>query len=116
MMLYTDEEDLDSEEFLLDRPPHFTNQEVGSWGQSMPATLVARERLDVSFPEAERSNAIIEAIFRREPLVIMHEYHRLWLYRLRSEGLLGQIFTIHQCPNDLSQRSRRRGRLLGVEH
>ena len=53
----------------------------------MPATLVARERLDVSFPEAERSNAIIEAIFRREPLVIMHEYHRLWLYRLEWEGL-----------------------------
>ena len=87
LMLYTDEEDLDSEEYLQERPPHFTDQEVGSWGQSLPATLVARERLKVSFPEAERSNAIIEAIFRREPLVIMHEYHRLWLYRLKWEGL-----------------------------
>ena len=87
MMLYTDEEDFDSVEFLQERPPNFTNQEVGSWGQSLPATLVARERLDVSFPEAERSDAIIEAIFRREPLVIMHEYHRLWLYRLEWEGL-----------------------------
>ena len=87
LMLYTDEEDLDSEEFLQERPPHFTDQEVGSWGQSWPALLIARERLEVSFPEAERSNAIIEAIFRREPLVIMHEYHRLWLYRLEWEGL-----------------------------
>ena len=87
LMLYTDEEDFDSEEFLQERPPHFTDQEVGSWGQSLPAVLVARERLDVSFPEAERSNAMVEAIFQREPLVIMHEYHRLWLYRLEWEGL-----------------------------
>jgi hypothetical protein len=87
LMLYTDEEDLDSEEFLQERPPQFTNQEVGIWGSSWPASLIARERIDISFPEAERSNAIIEAIFRREPLVIMHEYHRLWLYRLEWEGL-----------------------------
>ena len=87
LMLYTDEEDFDSEEFLHERPPNFTDQEVGSWGQSLPATLVARERLEVSFPAAERSNAILEAIFRREPLVIMHEYHRLWLYRLGWQGL-----------------------------
>lgn len=87
LMLYTDEEDLDSDEFLQERPPHFTDQQVGSWGQSWPALLIARERLEVSFPEAERRNAIIEAIFRHEPLVIMHEYHRLWLYRLEWEGL-----------------------------
>lgn len=86
-MLYTDEEDLDSEEFLQDRPPHFTNQEVGQWGQSVPATLVARERMEISFPVAERSNAILEAVFHHEPLVIMQEYHRLWLYRLGWEGL-----------------------------
>ena len=87
LMLYTDEEELDSEEYLQERPPHFTDQEVGSWGQLLPALLIARERLEISFPEAERRNAIIEAIFRREPLVIMHEYHRLWLYRLEWEGL-----------------------------
>lgn len=87
LMLYTDEEDLDSDEYLQERPPHFINQEVGQWGQSLPAMLVARERLEVSFPVAEHSNAIREAVFRREPLVIMQEYHRLWLYRLEWEGL-----------------------------
>ncbi|MBI4003282.1 MAG: DUF4157 domain-containing protein, partial [Nitrospira defluvii] len=54
-MLYTDEEDLDSEEYLQERSPQFTNQEVGTWGNSWPASLIARERIDISFPERERS-------------------------------------------------------------
>ncbi len=86
-LFYTDEEDLDSEEFLAERPPLFTGQEVGTWGSSWPASLIARERLDVSVPEARRSHAIVEAIARREPIVILHEYGRLWLYRLEWEGL-----------------------------
>ena len=87
LMLYTDEEDLDSEAFLLERPPQFTNQEVGTWGTSWPATLVARERLHLSFPDEERSHAIVEAIAQRAAVVILREYGRLWLYRLEWEGL-----------------------------
>jgi hypothetical protein len=86
-MLYTDEEDLDSEEYLQERPPQFMDQQVGTWGNSFPATLIARERFDVSYPEAERSHAIVEAIAQREPMVIVHEYGRLWLYRLEWEGV-----------------------------
>ena len=86
-LFLTDEEDLDSEEFLAERPPLWTGQEVGIWGSSWPASLIARERLDVSVPEAQRSHAIVEAIARREPIVILHEYGRLWLYRLTWEGL-----------------------------
>ncbi|MBA5870627.1 MAG: DUF4157 domain-containing protein [Nitrospira sp. CR2.1] len=86
-LFYTDEEDIDSEEFLAERPPLFAGQEVGTWGSSWPASVIARERLDVSVPEAQRSHAIVEAIARREPIVILHEYGRLWLYRLEWEGL-----------------------------
>lgn len=89
-LFYTDEEDLDSEEFLAERPPLFAGQEVGTWGSSWPASLIARERLDVSAPESQRSHAIVEAIARREPIVILHEYGRLWLYRLEWEGLSGR--------------------------
>ena len=90
LMLYTDEEDLDSEEYLQERPPQFTNQEVGTWGNTWPAILVARERLSISFPEQERSHAIVEAIAQRAPLAILHEYGRFWLYRLEWEGLSGR--------------------------
>lgn len=86
-LFYTDEEEPDSEEFLADRPPLFTGQEVGTWGSSWPASLVAQERLAVSVPATGRSHAIVEAIARREPIVILHEYGRLWLYRLTWEGL-----------------------------
>ena len=86
-MFYTDEEDLDSEEFLAERPPQFVDQEVGTWGNTWPASLVARERLPVSVPATQRSHAIVEAIARKEPIVILHEYDRLWLYRLEWEGL-----------------------------
>ncbi len=89
-LFYTDEEEPDSEEFLAERPPLFVGQAVGIWGSSWPATLVARERLGVSVPEAQRSHAIVEAIARREPIVILHEYGRLWLYRLEWEGLSGR--------------------------
>ncbi|MCC2644086.1 MAG: hypothetical protein K0S45_4499, partial [Nitrospira sp.] len=41
-MLYTDEEDLDSEEYLQERPPQFMDQQVGTWGNSFPATLNGR--------------------------------------------------------------------------
>jgi len=37
-LFYTDEEEPDSEEFLADRPPLFTGQEVGIWGSSWPAS------------------------------------------------------------------------------
>lgn len=86
-LFYTDEEEPDSEEFLADRPPLFTGQEVGTWGSSWPASLVAQERLAVSVPATGRSHAIVEAIARREPIVILHEYGRLWLYRLTWEGI-----------------------------
>lgn len=88
-MFYTDEEP-GSEEFLADRPPLFAGQEVGTWGNSWPASLIARERLAVSVPDTQRSHAIVEAIARREPIVILHEYGRLWLYRLEWEGLSGR--------------------------
>lgn len=88
-MFYTDEEP-GSEEFLADRPPLFAGQEVGTWGSSWPASLIARERLAVSVPDTQRSHAIVEAIARREPIVILHEYGRLWLYRLEWEGLSGR--------------------------
>ncbi|MBL8069455.1 MAG: DUF4157 domain-containing protein [Nitrospira sp.] len=88
-MFYTDEEP-GSDEFLAERPPLFAGQEVGIWGSSWPATLIARERLDVSVREAQRSHAIVEAIARREPIVILHEYGRLCLYRLEWEGLSGR--------------------------
>ena len=86
-LFYTDEEDLDSDEFLAERPPLFAGQEVGTWGSRWPASLIAHDRLTVSVPEAQRSHAIVEAIARREPIVILHEYGRLWLYRLEWEGL-----------------------------
>ena len=86
-MLFTDEDAPDSEDFLQERPPQFTNQEVGTWGNTWPATLVARERLGISYPDTERSHAIVEAIVQRAPVVILHEYGRLWLYRLEWEGL-----------------------------
>lgn len=89
-LFYTDEEEPESEEFLAERPPLFVGQEVGTWGSSWPASLIARERLEVSVPEAQRSHAIVEAIARREPIVILHEYGRLWLYRLEWEGLSGR--------------------------
>ncbi|MBA5872986.1 MAG: DUF4157 domain-containing protein [Nitrospira sp. CR1.2] len=89
-LFYTDEEDLDSEEFLAERPPLFAGQEVGTWGSSWPATLIARERLAVNVPATQRSHAIVEAIARREPIVVLHEYGRLWLYRLEWEGLSGR--------------------------
>ncbi len=89
-MFYTDEEDLDSEEFLQDRPPQFNNEEVGTWGNTWSATLVARERLAISYPEKDRSHAIVEGIAQRAPIVILHEYGRLWLYRLEWEGLSGR--------------------------
>ncbi len=89
-LFYTDEEEPDSEEFLADRPPLFTGQEVGTWGSSWPASLIARERLAVNVPPTQRSHAIVEAIARREPIVILHEYGRLWLYRLEWEGLSGR--------------------------
>ena len=89
-MYYTDEEEPDSKEFLEERPPLFVGEEVGSWGSSWPATLIARERLAVSVPEGQRSHAIVEAIALREPIVILHEYGRLWLYRLEWEGLSGR--------------------------
>lgn len=89
-LFYTDEEEPDSEEFLADRPPQFTGQEVGIWGSSWPASLVARERLPVNVSAAQRSHAIVEAIALREPIVILHEYGRLWLYRLEWEGLSGR--------------------------
>ena len=89
-MLYTDEEDLDSEEFLQDRPPQFNNEEVGTWGNTWSATLVARERLAISYPEKDRSYAVVEGIAQRAPIVILHEYGRLWLYRLEWEGLSGR--------------------------
>ncbi len=89
-MFYTDEEEPDSGEFLAERPPLFVGQEVGTWGSSWPASLIARERLEVSVSEAQRSHAIVEAIARREPIVILHEYGRLWLYRLEWEGLSGR--------------------------
>ena len=89
-LFYTDEEEPDSEEFLADRPPLFAEQEVGTWGSSWPASLIARERLAVNVPETQRSHAIVEAIARREPIVILHEYGRLWLYRLEWEGLSGR--------------------------
>lgn len=86
-LFYTEEEDLDSEQFLAERPPLFAGQEVGTWGSSWPASLIARERLAVNVPATQRSHAIVEAIARREPIVILHEYGRLWLYRLGWEGL-----------------------------
>ncbi|CAE6791765.1 DUF4157 domain-containing protein [Nitrospira defluvii] len=89
-LFYTDEEEPDSEEFLADRPPLFAGQEVGTWGSSWPASLIARERLAVNVPATQRSHAIVEAIARREPIVILHEYDRLWLYRLTWEGLSGR--------------------------
>ena len=103
LMLYTDEEDLDSEEYLQERPPHFTDQEVGSWGHSWPAVLIARERLEISFAEEERSQALVEAILRREPLVIMREYHRLWLYRLEWEGLSARYSRFTNASTIFSQ-------------
>jgi hypothetical protein len=90
LMLYTDEEDLDPEEYLQERSPQFTNQEVGTWGNTWSAILVARERLTISFPEQERSHAIVEAIAQHAPVAILHEYGRLWLYRLEWEGLSGR--------------------------
>jgi len=89
-LFYTDEEEPDSEEFLAERPPLFTGQEVGIWGSSWPASLIARERLGVNVPATQRSHAIVEAIARREPIVVLHEYGRLWLYRLEWEGLSGR--------------------------
>jgi hypothetical protein len=82
-----DVEDLDSDEFLQERPPNFTGVAVGSWGLLLPAQLVGGERLDTSFPETERSQAIDLATSLREPRVIMREYHRLWIYELKWEGL-----------------------------
>ena len=64
-MFYTDEEDLDSEEFLAERPPQFVGQEVGTWGNTWPASLVARERLPVSVPATQRRHAIVETIAGR---------------------------------------------------
>ncbi|ULA61565.1 MAG: hypothetical protein LZF60_340105 [Nitrospira sp.] len=89
-LFYTGEEEPDAEESLADRPPQFVDQEVGTWGNSWPASLIARERLPVNVPETQRSHAIVEAIARREPTVILHEYGRLWLYRLEWEGLSGR--------------------------
>ncbi len=89
-LFYTDEEDLDSEEFLAERPPQFVGQEVGTWGNTWPVSLVARERLPGSVPATQRSHAIVEAIARKEPIVILNEYDRLWLYRLEWEGLSGR--------------------------
>jgi Domain of unknown function (DUF4157) len=83
----TDVEDLDSDEFLQERQPNFTGVVVGSWGQSFPAQLVGGERLDTSFPEADHRRAIDFAMDLREPCVIMREYHRLWIYGLKWEGL-----------------------------
>ena len=42
LMFLHREEDLDSEEFLAERPPQFVDQEVGTWGNTWPASLVAR--------------------------------------------------------------------------
>lgn len=89
-LFYTDEEDLASEEFLAERPSLFVGQEVGTWGNNWTASLIARERLGVSVPEGQRSHAIVEAIALRQPIVILHEYGRLWLYRLQWEGLSGR--------------------------
>ena len=82
-----DVEDSDSEEFLQEQPPNFTGVAVGSWGLLLPAQLVGGDRLEVSFPETEHSQAIALATSLRKPHVIMREYHRLWIYELKWEGL-----------------------------
>ncbi|ODT45673.1 MAG: hypothetical protein ABS70_02640 [Nitrospira sp. SCN 59-13] len=86
-LFLTDEATPDSDQHLAEGAPEFAGQEVGTWGNTWPASLIARERLNVTLPESERSHAIVEAIARREPIVILHESGRLWLYRLEWEGL-----------------------------
>lgn len=86
-LFLTDEATPDSDQLLAEGSPEFAGQEVGTWGNTWPASLIARERLNVTLPESERSHAIVEAIARREPIVILHESGRLWLYRLEWEGL-----------------------------
>ena len=44
--------------FREKRPPQFTGQEVGIWGSSWPASLVARERLPVNAVDLVNSEAL----------------------------------------------------------
>lgn len=89
-LYFTDQGEIDPATFAEEHPPQFAGREVGTWGNTWPASLIAGERLAVNVPESERSHAIVEAIARREPIVILHEQGRLWLYRLQWEGLSGR--------------------------